>query len=100
MIITATDYKNLNLPEPEKRILKQQKVSLNALFASIVEAMGDKSLIQFGGAAPAPELLPYKTINRSIRSVIIADIAVTNIHNPLGYVTPEDRKRRLVKMMI
>ena len=35
-----------------------QKVSINAVAAAIVEAMGDRKILQLGGSVVAPDLLP------------------------------------------
>ncbi|MCP4692657.1 MAG: PLP-dependent aminotransferase family protein [Desulfobacterales bacterium] len=65
-----------------------QKVSLNSMTESIVNAMRDPSLLHLGGATPAPELLPYKRLFRSIKSGpanLIKD-GFSNYENPVGSI--------------
>ena len=87
----------LNLPDPERHKVRPHKVSINELFTAIVETMGDKSMVHFGGAAPAPALLPYKSITRAIRSVIN-----TEIESVLTYEPPQgisELRREIAKQM-
>ncbi|UCF82760.1 MAG: PLP-dependent aminotransferase family protein [Desulfobacteraceae bacterium] len=76
------------LPSPKLKRLKPspKKVTINALAKSIVESMSDPDVLQLGGAAPVPELLPYKQLFRSIKSNMIPNMKdiITNYENPSG----------------
>jgi len=76
------------LPSPKLKRHKPapKKVLINALAASIVEDMSDSSMLQLGGAAPDPKLLPYKQLLRPIKSNINCNIKdiITNYDNPSG----------------
>jgi len=76
------------LPSPKLKRHKPapKKVLINALATSIVEDMSDSSMLQLGGAAPDPKLLPYKQLLRPIKSNMISNIKdiITNYDNPSG----------------
>jgi DNA-binding transcriptional MocR family regulator len=46
-----------------------KKVSINAVAASIVEAMGDRRILQLGGTVVAPALLPHKALHRIVKTM-------------------------------
>lgn len=46
-----------------------KKVTINAIAAAIVEAMGDRQILQLGGSVIAPGLLPHKELNRLVKSI-------------------------------
>ena len=65
-----------------------QKVSINAVAAAIVEAMGDRKILQLGGSVVAPDLLPHKQLNRLVKSIPrqkLTDL-MTMYENPSGYL--------------
>jgi len=76
------------LPSPKLKRHKPvpKKVAINTIASSIVEAMSDSNVLQLGGAAPAPELLPYKQLYRQIKSNMSHDIKeiIANYDNPSG----------------
>lgn len=76
------------LPSPKLKRHKPapKKVLINALAASIVEDMSDSSMLQLGGAAPDPKLLPYKQLLRPIKSNMNCNIKdiIANYDNPSG----------------
>jgi len=76
------------LPSPKLKIHKPipQKVSINALVDSIVDAMSDASVIQLGGTAPSAELLPYNQLFRSIKAKTSAEVKdiITQYQSPSG----------------
>lgn len=76
------------LPSPKLKIHKPipQKVSINALVESIVNTMSDASVIQLGGIAPSPELLPYKQLFRSIKAKTSTEVKnmITKYQSPSG----------------
>lgn len=59
------------LPSPsiKKHHATPQKVSINTLAYSIVEAMSDPEMLQLGGTIVVPELLPYKQLFRTIKTM-------------------------------
>lgn len=88
----------LKLPELGKHSARPHRVSVNEPAAAIHEVMGDNRIIQLGGAAPSPDLLPAKMITRAARSAINTDMAGTlSYGNPKGI--PELR-RQIAKKMI
>jgi DNA-binding transcriptional MocR family regulator len=63
-----------------------KKVSINAVAASIVEAMGDRRILQLGGTVVAPELLPHKELHRIVKTMAhkkLTDL-MTLYENPTG----------------
>ena len=76
------------LPSPKLKIHKPvpQKVSINALADSIVDTMGDASVVQLGGTVPSPELLPYNQLFRSIKTKTSAEVMdiITKYQSPAG----------------
>lgn len=88
----------LGQPELKKHRLQPHKISVNELASAIHQAMGDETIVQLGGAAPSPDLLPVKTITRAARSAINTDMTGT-----LSYGHPEgiyDLRRQIAKKMI
>jgi DNA-binding transcriptional MocR family regulator len=60
--------------------------------------MGDKGIIQLGGAAPSPDLLPAKMITRAARAAINTDMSGTlSYGNPKGIPA---LRRQIAKKMI
>ena len=76
------------LPSPKLKRHRPvpKKVAINTLATSIVEAMSDSSVLQLGGAAPEPSLLPYKQLLRPIKSNMNCNIKdiIINYDNPSG----------------
>lgn len=63
-----------------------KKVTINAIAAAIVEAMGDQRILQLGGSVVAPGLLPHKELNRLVKSIPpkkLTDL-MTMYENPSG----------------
>ena len=75
---------------PSPRIKKHQPlpktVSINTLASSVVEDMGDPSILKLGGTLVAPELLPLKSIAMLIKSIPAKKIAefLSSYENPSG----------------
>jgi DNA-binding transcriptional MocR family regulator len=75
---------------PSPRINKHQpepkRVSINTLASSVVEAMGDRSMLKLGGTLVAPELLPLKSIASLIKSLPTKKIVeiLSTYENPAG----------------
>ncbi len=63
-----------------------KKVNINAIAAAIVEAMGDRKILQLGGSVVAPGLLPHKELNRIIKSISPKQLTdlMTMYENPSG----------------
>ncbi|QTA93719.1 PLP-dependent aminotransferase family protein [Desulfonema magnum] len=60
------------LPSPKLEKQKNatpKRVSVNAVANAIVEAMSDSDILQLGGAVPSSELLPFKQLSRTLKSV-------------------------------
>jgi DNA-binding transcriptional MocR family regulator len=65
-----------------------KKVSINAVAASIVEAMGDRRILQLGGTVVAPELLPHNELHRIVKAMThkkLTDL-MTLYENPTGNI--------------
>jgi len=63
-----------------------KKVTINVIAAAIVEAMGDRQILQLGGSVVAPGLLPHKELNRLVKSIPpkkLTDL-MTMYENPSG----------------
>ncbi|MBW1867007.1 MAG: GntR family transcriptional regulator, partial [Deltaproteobacteria bacterium] len=76
------------LPSPElkRNRIVAKKVNINAIAAAIVEAMGNRKILQLGGSVVAPDLLPHKELNRIIKSISkkkLTDL-MTMYENPSG----------------
>jgi len=67
--VRKTIQSSLKAPKLKKHRFKPHKVQVDELVESIFEAMDDHSVIQFGGAAPATELLPVKRLSRAMCTV-------------------------------
>ena len=76
--------KALSLPDLKKHRSRPHKVSVNEMAAAVHELMGDDSIVQMGGAALSPELLPVKMITRAARSAINTGMTIS-----LSYGHPE-----------
>ena len=65
-----------------------KKVSINAVAASIVEAMGDRRILQLGGTVVSPDLLPHKELHRIVRTMTHKNLTdlMTLYENPTGNV--------------
>ncbi len=88
----------LALPTPRQGGIKASGLDVNNLFAAFVEAMGNPGLVQLGGAAPAPELLPVKKITRALRAALNGDMRGT-----LTYDQPQGHRglrREIAKRML
>lgn len=76
------------LPTPilKKHRPRPEKVSINTLASSIVQAMGDKSVLQLGGTLVAPELLPLKSLAALIKTIPVNKLAeiLSTYENPSG----------------
>jgi len=76
------------LPSPKLKRHRPvpKKVAINDLATSIVETMSDFNVLQLGGAAPAPELLPHKQLCRQIKFNMNRDLkdVITSYENPSG----------------
>ncbi len=60
----------LPCPKIEKhKDAKPKKVSINAVAYSIVEAMSDPDMLQIGGAAPSPDILPHRQLAGILKSL-------------------------------
>ena len=59
------------LPAPKIRLHRAvpKKVTINNLASSIVEAMSDPGMLRLGGTVVDPELLPYKQLMASAKSI-------------------------------
>jgi DNA-binding transcriptional MocR family regulator len=76
------------LPSPrlKKHRPEPKMVSINTLASSVVEAMGDRSMLKLGGTLIAAELLPLKSMAALIKSIpakMMAEILST-YENPAG----------------
>ncbi|MFZ7126168.1 MAG: PLP-dependent aminotransferase family protein [Desulfobacterales bacterium] len=76
------------LPPPRLRRHRAvpRRVSVSNIALSVVEAMGDPSMLRLGGTATAPELLPTRQLNAIVRSLSsrrMADLIAT-YENPAG----------------
>lgn len=88
----------LKTSDKTDRRIVPQTVNLNELVSRIIEVMADPSVIQFGGAAPSPELLPSKMLTRAMRKVLNLDMySLLSYDPPQG--NPELRKE-IAKRMI
>ncbi|MBW2176818.1 MAG: PLP-dependent aminotransferase family protein [Deltaproteobacteria bacterium] len=76
-----------------------KKVSINAVAASIVEAMGDRRIMQLGGTVVAPQLLPHKELNRIVKTMTYKKLTdlMTLYENPTGNT---DLRRQLARRCI
>jgi DNA-binding transcriptional MocR family regulator len=76
-----------------------QKVTLNALVNSILEAMRNPKMLHLGGAAPDADLLPHQQISRLIRSKTNSDMKdlITQYENPSGSLS---LRREIAKRMV
>lgn len=67
--VRKTLHHSLKAPKIKKHSFEPYEVEVDELVESIFMAMDDHSIIQFGGAAPATELLPLKRLSRAICTV-------------------------------
>lgn len=67
--VKKTLQHRLKAPKIKKHHFEPNEVKVDELIESIFEAMDDHSMIQFGGAAPAIELLPLKRLSQAICTV-------------------------------
>lgn len=76
----------LPAPRLKKHRPRPEKVSINTLASSIVQAMGDKSVLQLGGTLVAPELLPLKSLAALIKTIPVKKLAeiLSTYENPAG----------------
>jgi DNA-binding transcriptional MocR family regulator len=76
------------LPSPriEKHRPEPKVVSINTLASSVVEAMGDRSILKLGGTLAAPELLPLKPLSALIKAIPANKMAeiLSTYENPAG----------------
>jgi len=76
------------LPSPKLKRHRPvvKKVSINAVAADIVEAMGDRRILQLGGTVVAPELLPHRELNRIVKAMTHTKLTdlMTLYENPTG----------------
>ena len=89
------------LPSPPigNQSARPQMVSINNLVHMIHEAMGDRSILQLGGAVPSADLLPSKRLLSTLKSQNAAAISelITHYDHPAG--SPELRRRIAQRML-
>jgi DNA-binding transcriptional MocR family regulator len=88
------------LPSPVAPIahLLPRKVNINELAFALIEAMGDPSVLQMGGALIAPELLPLKQIGAVIKSAP-SDVFRTHLAAYEHYLGLADLRRQIARRM-
>jgi len=76
----------LPAPRLKKHRPVPRKVSINTLAASVVEDMGDRSMLKLGGTLVAPELLPLKSIAALVKSMPAGTMEqfLASYDNPAG----------------
>jgi DNA-binding transcriptional MocR family regulator len=78
------------LPSPKLKRYRAvpKKVTINNLASSIVESMGDPGILRLGGTVVDPELLPYKQLMASLKSIPAKRFKdlLTLYENPMGSV--------------
>lgn len=88
------------LPAPPRRTGKigPVKVSINNLAFALLEAMADPEVLQLGGAVPAPELMPGKTLgalSKNLRASVLQKDLSGYAHD-MGHFT---LRRRLAQRL-
>jgi DNA-binding transcriptional MocR family regulator len=78
------------LPPPQTHPpqIKPSSVTINNLAFAILEAMGDRDILQLGGSVMAPELMPGKALARCIKSASLDRLAamMAVYENPMGHL--------------
>ena len=89
------------LPPPEARVLRPEpkKVTVNALAYAIVEDMSSSDYLQLGGSTVMPELLPFKQLSRTLRTLSMEAMkrGLMRYEEPYGNT---ELKRQIVKRMV
>ena len=62
-------HRILPAPKIKRHRAVPKKVTINNLASSIVESMGDPGILRLGGTVVDPELLPYKQLIASVKSI-------------------------------
>lgn len=90
-IVTAGRAGSKEPPSHGEQIFKPGPVRLRSITSDVVKASLDPNLIPLGASVLAPELLPYKHLNRITRELMGGDGMI-----PLPYAPPEgiDELRR------
>ncbi len=67
--------------------IKPEKVKINNLAFTVLEAMGDPSILQLGGSVMAPHLMPIKELARGIKSASLDRLAglMAVYDTPMGH---------------
>jgi DNA-binding transcriptional MocR family regulator len=88
----------LEPPAVRKKPSLPRKVTLTDMVPSIVAAMNDPDMLPFGSSSIAPDLLPYKTIARILKS-----FTAQEVKTQLGYTLSEgvyELRRQLARRML
>jgi DNA-binding transcriptional MocR family regulator len=89
------------LPPPEAQQLQPEpkKVTVNALAYAIVDDMSNPDFLQLGGSTVMPELLPFKQLSRTVRSLSMEAMkrSLMRYEDPYGNA---ELKRQIAKRMV
>ena len=86
----------LPTPKLKRHRAVPQRVTINNLASSIVESMSDPGILRLGGTVVDPELLPYKQLLASVKSIPATRLKdlLTLYENPAG---SGDLRRQIAK---
>jgi DNA-binding transcriptional MocR family regulator len=78
----------LPIPQTHRPGIKPNKVTINNLAFTVMEAMGDPDILQLGGSVMVPELMPLKELSRGIKSASLDQLAglMATYENPMGHL--------------
>lgn len=92
-IVTNRRIESIRPPNHSSKIFNPGPVRVSSITSDVVKASLDPNLVPLGASVLAPEILPYKHLNRITREILGSD-SIT----PLPYAPPEgmEELRRLL----